>query len=105
MSHFTELQAIKLTLLPLLGLSDGEAPVTILGSQSTFPSSLSSLMLSKETVPVGSLTTRLAISLLVRVSVPTSNSISSKHVQTTTAGVSTQELAKQELLHKLSWTL
>ena len=39
-------------------------------------------MLSKETVPVGSLTTRRAISLPVRVSVPTSNSISSEWTST-----------------------
>ena len=50
----------------------------IRGSQSTFPNSLSSLMLSKETVPDGSLTSRRAMSLPVRESVPTSNSISSE---------------------------
>ena len=52
--------------------------LVIRGSHSTFPSSLSSPTLSKDTVPDGRRTTRRAMSFPVRASVPTSNSTSSR---------------------------
>ena len=68
---------IQLTLFPLAPSPEPVGVLTTRGSQSTLPSSLSSLMLSNDTVPAGRRTSRRAISLLVRLSVPTSNSISS----------------------------